>query len=166
MTDPEIRHDILQDENESHIFINNLANLNPPIPQGWSSRVPMTQLSPTVMDDSPYANGNPQPHSPELKPPPGRIVIAVDGNVISQQVLNKPVMTIGRLSFNDIPVPSQRVSRLHAKILANNGAWIIEDTDSLNGLVYQGRRIDRLTLSPGDRVFLSPHVELQYQTTR
>ena len=138
----------------------------PPIPQGWSSSVPMTQRSPAVMDGNPHANGNTQTPSPELKPPSGRVVIVVDGNVVSQRVLNKPVMTIGRLSSNDISAPSQRVSRLHAKILANNGTWVIEDADSLNGLVYEGQRIDRLILKSGDRVLLSPHVELHYQTTR
>ena len=107
-----------------------------------------------------------QPPYPDLKPPSGRIVIVVDGNVVSQLLLNKPVMTIGRLSSNDISVPSKRVSRLHAKILANNGAWVIEDADSLNGLVYKGQRIDRLILKSGDRVLLSPHVELHYQTTQ
>ncbi len=137
----------------------------PPIPQGWSGAVPMTQPAPAVMDRGPRANGNSQPPAPEQNPPTARIVIEVDGNVVSQRVLNKPVMTIGRLSSNDIPVPSQRVSRLHAKILASNGAWVIEDAESLNGLVYQGQRIDRLILRPGDRVFLSPHVVLQYQTT-
>jgi ABC-type multidrug transport system fused ATPase/permease subunit len=135
------------------------------IPQGWQGSVPMTQPSPTMMDGTLHANGNAQPPAPDLKPPPGRVVIKVDGNVVSQQALNKPVMTIGRLSSNDISVPSQRVSRLHAKILANNGAWVIEDADSLNGLVYQGQRIDRLILKSGDRIFLSPHIELHYQTT-
>ncbi len=137
----------------------------PPIPQGWPGAVPMTQPAPAVMDRGPRANGNPQPPAPEMKPPTALVVIEVDGKVVSQSVLNKPNMTIGRLSANDIPVPSQRVSRLHAKILASNGAWVIEDAESLNGLVYQGQRIDRLILRPGDRVFLSPQVVLQYQTT-
>ena len=80
----------------------------------------------------------------EQKPPDAWVIIEVDGNVVNKSALNKPVMTIGRLSSNDISVPSQRVSRLHAKILASNGAWIIEDAESLNGLVFQGKRVDRL----------------------
>jgi ATP-binding cassette subfamily B protein len=136
----------------------------PPIQQGWSGSVPMTQPAPAVMDRSPQANGNSQSPATEHIPPAARIVIEVDGNVVNQRVLNKPVMTIGRLSSNDISVPSQRVSRLHAKILSSNGNWIIEDAESLNGLVYQGQRIDRLILRPGDRVFLSPHIVLQYLT--
>ena len=135
----------------------------PPNQQGWSGAVPMTQPAPTLMDRSPRANGNSQSPALEQTPPTARIIIEVDGNIVSQCVLNKPTMTIGRLSSNDISVPSQRVSRLHAKILSSNGTWVIEDAESLNGLVYQGQRIDRLILRSGDRVFLSPHIVLQYQ---
>ena len=116
------------------------------------------------MDRGLRFNGNPQPPASEQKPPAAQIVVEVDDKVLSRRMLDKPTMTIGRLSSNDIQVPSQRVSRLHAKILATNGAWAIEDAESLNGLVYQGQRVDRLILRPGDRVFLSPHVVLQYQT--
>ena len=136
----------------------------PPNQQGWSGAVPMTHPAPTLMDRSPRANGNSQSPALEQTPPAARIIIEVDGNIVSQCVLNKPTMTIGRLSSNDISVPSQRVSRLHAKILSSNGTWVIEDAESLNGLVYQGQRIDRLILRSGDRVFLSPHIVLQYQT--
>jgi ATP-binding cassette subfamily B protein len=139
-----------------------------PAPQNWPGAAPVApkaQVRPTILDRGPGTNGNPQPPAPEMKPPTARVVVEVDGKVVSQRVLNKPNMTIGRLSANDIQVPSQRVSRLHARILASNGAWIIEDVESLNGLVYQGQRIDRLILRSGDRVFLSPHVVLQYQTT-
>ena len=137
----------------------------PPIQQGWSDAVPMTQPAPAaMMDRSPRANGNSQSPAPEQIPPAARIVIEVDGNLVNQRLLNKPIMTIGRLSSNDISVPSQRVSRLHAKILSSNGNWVIEDAESLNGLVYQGQRIDRLILRSGDRVFLSPHIVLQYLT--
>ncbi len=73
-------------------------------------------------------------------------------------------MTIGRLSANDIQVPSQRVSRLHAKIRWENGAWVIEDAESLNGLVYQGRLVDRHTLNNGDRINVAPTAVLQFTT--
>jgi ATP-binding cassette subfamily B protein len=139
-----------------------------PIPQGWSDPAgarPMVEPVPTVRDRDPRANRNPQSPAPEQKPPTARVIIEVDGKVVNQRVLNKSAMTIGRLSANDIQVPSQLVSRWHARIIASNSDWVIEDAESLNGLVYQGQRIDRLILTPSDRVFLSPRVVLQYQTT-
>jgi ABC-type multidrug transport system fused ATPase/permease subunit len=92
-----------------------------------------------------------------------RVLIEVDAKVIGARELNKPLLTVGRLSGNDVQVPSQRVSRLHAKILWENGSWAIEDADSLNGLNFQGQRIERRILSPGDRVYLAPTAALQYE---
>lgn len=101
----------------------------------------------------------------QYQPVNARIVIEVDGKVIGERPLNKPLLTVGRLSGNDIQVPSKRVSRLHAKIRWENGMWLIEDAESLNGLVYQGKRVDRLTLSNGDRIYLAPTAVIQYLRT-
>lgn len=124
---------------------------------------PPAQAVPVMAGRAPLSNGNPPPF-PEQRPPTARLMIEVDGKLVNQYVLNKPLMTIGRLSSNDIQVPSQRVSRLHAKIRAINGAWLIEDAESLNGLVYLGHRVDHLLLNPGDRIHLAPTVVLLYQT--
>ena len=94
-----------------------------------------------------------------------RVLIEVDGKVVGERRLDKTVLTVGRLSSNDIQVPSQRVSRLHAKIRWENGAWIIEDADSLNGLVYQGNLVERLVLKNGDRIHIAPTAVVQYATT-
>ena len=93
------------------------------------------------------------------------IVIELDGKIIGERPLNKPLLTVGRLSGNDIQVPSKRVSRLHAKIRWEDGMWLIEDVESLNGLIYKGKRIDRLRLSNGDRIYLTPTAVIQYKTT-
>lgn len=105
------------------------------------------------------------PARPILPDKPARIVVELDGRIIKEYALNKdkPVVTIGRLSGNDVQIPNQRVSRLHAKIRLENGTWIIEDADSVNGLVYQGTRIERLPLSNGDRVYVAPNAALIYQ---
>ncbi len=94
-----------------------------------------------------------------------RVLIELDGKVIGERQLNKPVLTIGRLSGNDVQVPNQRVSRLHAKIRQENGGWVIEDADSVNGLIFQGNRVERLALSNGDRVHIAPTAVLHYKTS-
>jgi hypothetical protein len=93
-----------------------------------------------------------------------RILVEIDGKVISECLLNKPMLTVGRLPGNDVQVPSQRVSRLHARIRWENSTWLIEDAESVNGLVYQGHRVERLALSDGDRVYLAPTAALRYQS--
>jgi ATP-binding cassette, subfamily B, bacterial len=93
------------------------------------------------------------------------VLVEVDGKVVGERRLDKSVLTVGRLSGNDIQVPSQRVSRLHAKIRWENGAWLIEDAESLNGLVYQGNLVERLALKNGDRIHIAPTAVVQYMTT-
>jgi ABC-type multidrug transport system ATPase subunit len=103
-------------------------------------------------------------HPVAVPPINARIFIELDGKVVGEYPLNKPVMTVGRLSGNDVQVPSQRVSRLHAKIRWENGRWFIEDADSLNGLIYRGSRVDRLALNNGDLVYIAPTAILRYIT--
>jgi ATP-binding cassette subfamily B protein len=103
------------------------------------------------------ANGDKQP----LRK--ARVLIEVDGKIVSERRLDKPVLTVGRLPSNDVPVPSQRVSRLHAKIRWADRGWLIEDADSLNGLTYQGQRVDQHMLNKGDRIYVAPTAVLQYE---
>jgi ATP-binding cassette, subfamily B, bacterial len=108
----------------------------------------------------PARSNQPQPAASNQK---ARVLIEMDGKVIGEQHLNKPVLTVGRLSGNDIQVPSQRVSRLHARIRWENGAWVIEDAESLNGLIYQGQLVERHVLSNGDRIHVAPTAVIQYK---
>lgn len=47
--------------------------------------------------------------------------------------LDKPVMTIGRRSNQDIPLPEATVSGAHAVARWQSGSWLIEDNGSTNG---------------------------------
>ncbi|MGZ3581557.1 MAG: ABC transporter transmembrane domain-containing protein [Ktedonobacterales bacterium] len=95
-----------------------------------------------------------------------RIVVEVEGTVVGERILDKPVLTVGRHTDSDVRVPLQSVSRVHAKILQEDGAWVIEDAESLNGLVYQGRRVDRHTFAEGDSVYIAPVAVLRFTTTQ
>ncbi|MBV9231309.1 MAG: FHA domain-containing protein, partial [Chloroflexi bacterium] len=92
-----------------------------------------------------------------------RVLVELNGQVIGERPLNKPVLTVGRLPGNDVAIPNQGVSRLHAKIYQENGGWVIEDADSVNGLVFKGHRVDRHVLSEGDRIYIAPKAILQYK---
>jgi ABC-type multidrug transport system ATPase subunit len=95
--------------------------------------------------------------------PAASVQIEVDGKVIGERRLDKPLLTIGRLAANDIQIPNQRVSRVHAKIYSQDGVWIVEDADSVNGIVYRGNRVERCSLSNGDRVYIGPAAVLHYK---
>ncbi len=92
-----------------------------------------------------------------------QVLVEIDGKIIREQPLNKSILTVGRLSSNDIPILADRVSRLHARIRWENGTWLIEDADSLNGISIQGTRVDRHVLTNGDRILLAPKAILHYK---
>lgn len=110
----------------------------------------------------PYAFGGNSHGNPQQKLK-ARVFIEVDGKIVGQRLLDKPVLTVGRLSGSDIQVPSQRVSRLHAKIRWENNAWVVEDVESLNGLVIHGQLVERHVLSNGDRVHVAPTAVVRFE---
>lgn len=136
--------------------------------QGLGIQQPSVPFSaPLVARPEVAVAGNGQ-HAPAANgggSPSGRLLIEVDGKVVAQKPLDKPVLTIGRLPANDVHVPSQRVSRLHAKVRwdAMERGWVIEDAESLNGLVYHGQRVDQHLLQRGDRIYLAPSAVLQFE---
>jgi hypothetical protein len=92
-----------------------------------------------------------------------RVLVEINGQIVGERKLDKPVLTVGRLSSNDIQVPSQRVSRLHAKIRWENNVWVIEDAESLNGLVIRGQLVEWHVLSNGDRVHVAPTAVVRFE---
>jgi hypothetical protein len=114
-----------------------------------------------AFDGRSFAQPTPLPQA--TFPRDARVVIELDGKIIGQRPLDKPILTIGRLSGNDVQIPNQRVSRLHAKIRQENDTWVIEDADSVNGITYKGNRVERLTLTNGDRIHIAPTVVLHYE---
>jgi ABC-type multidrug transport system ATPase subunit len=132
-------------------------------PQNWPaapspSPRPAPEPVAPVRGAPPAGNGDGARQVPQR----ARVRIEVDGKVIGVRQLDKPVLTIGRLAGNDVQVPSQRVSRLHAKMRWENGTWLIEDADSLNGITYQGNRVDQHVLVNGDQIILAPKAILYY----
>ncbi|MGH8150547.1 MAG: FHA domain-containing protein, partial [Steroidobacteraceae bacterium] len=61
---------------------------------------------------------------------------------------------IGRTPDNDVQIDAKLVSRHHAMILAGPGHTIIEDLNSTNGVLVNGRRIVRERLQDGDEIVL------------
>jgi len=71
---------------------------------------------------------------------------------------NKKVIRIGRDPDNDIVLPGDLwVSGKHAEIRRKADEFVLVDLNSSNGLHYQGRRVPRATLSPGDVFTIGRH---------
>lgn len=58
---------------------------------------------------------------------------------------------IGRGSKTaDLPIKDGNISRRHAAVVWQNGAWFVKDLGSTNGVEYQGRKIDSKRIEEGD----------------
>ena len=69
---------------------------------------------------------------------------------------------IGRTPDNDLQIDSKFISRHHCQLVTgSDGITVIEDLNSTNGIVVQGKRVRRHTLRNGDVVSVGQH-EIRY----
>ncbi len=71
--------------------------------------------------------------------------------------IDKPRMSIGRRSDNDVWLMDEAVSGLHARLEFREGMFSIEDQISTNGTFVNGQRVTRKTLADGDVISLGGH---------
>ena len=79
--------------------------------------------------------------------------------VISLAEFNKSVITFGREQDNDIVLSSPLVSRKHGRFVRMGGKWKIEDSDSLNGLIYNNTGVKIKELNDGDLIRIDDNME-------
>lgn len=80
--------------------------------------------------------------------------------------LEKTEINIGRQRSNDIIVEDKRVSRLHAKILFQNGQFTVFDLGSVNGVTVNNiAHVQQHTLHSGDRFTIGSY-EFQFDERR
>jgi ABC-type multidrug transport system ATPase subunit/pSer/pThr/pTyr-binding forkhead associated (FHA) protein len=77
--------------------------------------------------------------------------------------LGKAIITFGRAADNDVILTSPYVSRRHGQLRYTEGAWVIEDLGSSNGMIYQGKAIRARLLLDGDTVRIDDGVETTAQ---
>ncbi len=79
---------------------------------------------------------------------PAPLVLALDWAGAKEDLL------IGRGPGCDVALHNVTVSRRHARLVFRDGAWVIQDLASRNGITVNGTRVGRCQLQPGDRVGL------------
>ena len=94
------------------------------------------------------------------------VFVRMDGSDVGQvTTLTGTEISLGRIAKSEIHLPFEGVSRSHARLLWEDGAYVIEDLASANGTFVQGNRIQRQRLADGDVVQLGPRVVFRYSVT-
>ena len=95
------------------------------------------------------------PQAPMAAPAPSRqarptLFCIFNGQKIP---INKDEWVIGRGQKSaDLPIRDGNISRRHAAVVFQNGAYYLKDLGSTNGMEYQGRRFDSKRIEEGDIV--------------
>ncbi|KPK53002.1 MAG: hypothetical protein AMJ59_26305 [Gammaproteobacteria bacterium SG8_31] len=81
-----------------------------------------------------------------------RLLISLEGETFLEVPVARDKLLIGRHSFNDISLRDNSVSRHHAIIVPDGGAWVIVDLNSTNGTSVNDRPVRQQALSDGDEI--------------
>ena len=106
------------------------------------------------------AKGQPEAHAG--LPPAALVVLHPSGQRTRTAIETLPFL-IGRQPDNHLVLRDNRASRTHARILSENGNYVLEDLDSRHGTFVNGERIKRHLLRNSDRIDLG--VPESYQLT-
>lgn len=90
-----------------------------------------------------------------------KIIISQQGVGVREIELDKPRLTIGRAAQNDVVLAHRAVSGKHAVIASRDGELVLEDLDSTNGTLVNGRPVKQHVLQDRDIINL-PDTQIEY----
>ncbi len=85
----------------------------------------------------------------------GKLILSKPDGVLQEFILNKPLITLGRATTNDIVLAKSRVSRSHAQVICTDDGIAVSDLNSSNGVVVNGQRVKDAKLQPGESFEIS-----------
>jgi hypothetical protein len=86
-----------------------------------------------------------------------KIILTVDGAVLKELPLGKKRISIGRRATNDLVINHVAVSAEHAALIAQGQDYVLEDLNSTNGTLVNGRVIDKAVLRDNDIIDIAPY---------
>jgi hypothetical protein len=83
---------------------------------------------------------------------PGVLSLLENGSPIQSYVLDRDVVTIGRMKESDVVLSDPGASRKHAEIRKKDGQYVLADLGSTNGTLLNERAVTEHPLEEGDRI--------------
>lgn len=89
------------------------------------------------------------------------LILSMDGLVLKEINLDKDRITIGRKPSNDVQIDNPAISGEHAAVTTLQGSSFLEDLDSTNGTLVNGKTIKRHALCHDDVIEIGKY-KLKY----
>jgi pSer/pThr/pTyr-binding forkhead associated (FHA) protein len=87
-----------------------------------------------------------------------KFMIFSGGKLLNTVFIDDPVITVGRLAENTIPLAGAEISRRHLRIEEDyDGSYILNDLDSLNGTVVNTKPVRKVSLNSGDIIVIGSY---------
>jgi hypothetical protein len=102
--------------------------------------------------------GDPDPTAQTTQTGKPRLRVVAGPNAPHEQPITADIVVIGRGSTADLRLDDTGVSRRHAEVRREGDDVILLDLGSTNGSAVNGRHIERVRLTPGDRIELGRSV--------
>jgi hypothetical protein len=115
------------------------------VPTGPFAARPAATSAPSLPPPLPGGGSAPQPAARGGMP---SLFVIFNGQKVP---VNKEEFVIGRGSKTaDLPIKDGNISRRHAAIVLQNGAFYMKDLGSTNGIEFNGERVDSRRIEEGD----------------
>ena len=77
-----------------------------------------------------------------------KLVVTAGEKVGTEIALSGRQLTIGRAGDSDLVVDDEFTSTHHAKLVFINGEWLVQDLDSTNGTLLDGKKVTTTSVVP------------------
>lgn len=78
--------------------------------------------------------------------------------IIQELKINSSLMTLGRSSDNNVEIKDKSISAHHAKIVTYFNTSYIEDLNSTNGTLLNGKPVHKHIINHGDEITIGSHL--------
>jgi pSer/pThr/pTyr-binding forkhead associated (FHA) protein len=85
------------------------------------------------------------------------LIVKLGDQEIQRIPFNKPIVTIGRSSENDIVIENLSISRKHAELRMDNDMFLVADLNSSNGTRVNGLPVTESEVEDGDIIGVGKH---------
>ena len=86
-----------------------------------------------------------------------KLILKFKEAVLKEYALEDEMATIGRVDDNTIKVDNMAVSSHHAKLMRENGDYVLIDLNSLNGTFVNGQKVSKWILKNNDFITIGKH---------